>query len=112
MWSGRGNEKKIIPIKEIARKYGADICSILPIIHAISGCDITSVFNGYGTTIFFKCLHSDLHEDHDFIENLNEIGEQPNIPSEKANHACDKLLFKLYGKSEKQQRAEWVLVSV
>ena len=46
--TGTSNEKQFIPIHSLTSEYRSSICSLLPAIHAISGCDTISNFSRIG----------------------------------------------------------------
>ena len=46
--TGKGNDKHLINVTEIASKYGQEQCTALLVLHAFTGCDSTSAFVGRG----------------------------------------------------------------
>ena len=48
-----------------------DICNALPGLHAITGCDTTSSFNGIGKVKCFKIMESE----ESFIDAMSLLGE-------------------------------------
>ena len=52
----RGNNRRLLDVKKIAKHTGEEICAILPAVHAYSGCDTTSAFVRKGKISHIKIL--------------------------------------------------------
>ena len=96
-WTGTGNKKWFIPIPEISANMGNDLILHLPVLHALSGCDSTSAFSGYGKKSFFDVVkkHPEL------VDGLNEIGNDPTQLSNNAMEAVISLLCFIYGQKDR-----------
>lgn len=44
MRAGVGDSIRYIPVHVLAGKQGHELCDVLPAVHALTGCDITSKF--------------------------------------------------------------------
>ena len=42
--TGMGNKRRLLDIKEIISTKGKNVCSVLPALHAFTGCNTTSSF--------------------------------------------------------------------
>ena len=40
--AGRGNTTRFVPLHILHDRHGADLCKVLPALHSLTGCDITS----------------------------------------------------------------------
>lgn len=56
--TGVKQKKRFIPIHKVVEKNGHDMSLVLPVIHALSGCDSTSSFSGIGKLRWFKTVQS------------------------------------------------------
>ena len=45
---GTGKDFRYIPVHVIATKLSEDVCTVLPLFHALTGCDTVSAFHGKG----------------------------------------------------------------
>lgn len=52
---GTGNKTRLLDLKKMAESLGA-VCSALPYIHALTGCDSVSSFFGHSKKKAFKIL--------------------------------------------------------
>ena len=52
--TGTEKFKRYIAIHEIGRSLGHDICCLLPLFHAITGCDSVNSFHGVGKNWHFQ----------------------------------------------------------
>ena len=95
--TGKENKKRFMPIHEISRKMGEEFILLLPALQALSGCDSTSSFSGYGKSSFFKCIVNNP----DLIPRLTSIGDNPSEISEETEKACTELVLKIYDKTGK-----------
>ena len=43
-----GKDFRYIPVHVIATKLSENVCTVLPLFHALSGCDTVSAFHGKG----------------------------------------------------------------
>ena len=69
MYSGHGTKQRFVPVCDIAKKLGAELCTCLPACNALTGCDTTSSLYRIGKTTAFTRLKthlSDLKEIADF----------------------------------------------
>ena len=64
----------------------------LPSIHALSGCDSTSCFSGFGKVKFYKTVRSDER----FLTAASLLGENDEIPDTVVN-VLEEFVCKLYG---------------
>ena len=53
---GMGNKRRLLNIKEIILTKGENVCSVLPALHAFTGCDTTSSFDRRGKIASLKIL--------------------------------------------------------
>jgi hypothetical protein len=54
--TGVGNKRRLIDVKAVVEKHGADLCCILFSFHSFTGCDTTSAFVRRGKLIPYKTL--------------------------------------------------------
>ena len=54
--TGVGDKRRLIDVKKVAEIVGKDICSVLPSLHAFTGCDTTSAFVRKGKLVPLKIL--------------------------------------------------------
>ena len=59
--TGVGKNIRFIAIHTLASKMGSSMCKILPVVHAISGCDSVSSFSGIGKKKVIQVLLITLH---------------------------------------------------
>ena len=70
--TGTGRNRRFIPVHKAVEKVGQDVCNLLPVMHALTGCDSTSNLNGIGKKGGFTTLKK--HKD-DVVELKNlEMG--------------------------------------
>jgi len=50
--------RRFLPVHELYRYTGVSVCSLLPAVHALTGCDTTSSFFGIGKKSVYKLLLS------------------------------------------------------
>ena len=53
---GMGNKRRLLNIKETILTKGENVCSVLPALHAFTGCDTTSSFDRRGKIASLKIL--------------------------------------------------------
>ena len=94
--TGTGNKKRFTPIPEISANMGTDLALLLPVLHALSGCDSTSAFSGYGKKSFFDVVK----KNPELVDGLNEIGNDPTQLSNNAMEAVISLLCFIYGQKD------------
>ena len=73
--TGTGNKRRLVDIQSIAASIGPEVCSGLPALHAVTGCDYTSAFVRRGKTKPQQLLQ---HND-DFIQLFSQLGIQPEL---------------------------------
>ena len=91
-------QKRFIPMHKVAEQIGHEMSLILPVIHALSGCDSTSSFTGIGKLRWFKTVQS--HPE--LVAGLKKVGKHPSkdqIDTE-ALDSCTKLVCLLYSSSQ------------
>ena len=54
--TGTGRLKRFLPVYDYVKRLGDDICTLLPVMHALTGCDSTSSLNGVGKKKAFSVL--------------------------------------------------------
>ena len=67
--------RRRIPIHDIADSFGSAICSILPAVHALTGCDMVSSLFGVGKTTVMKLVKKLPRTDIDHLKALSEDDE-------------------------------------
>jgi 5'-3' exonuclease len=55
----KNKEGKCINVKKFAKKLGTYVCQLLPVLHALGGCDTTSAIFGHGKGTVLKRLNSE-----------------------------------------------------
>ena len=91
--TGVNNKKRFIPMHKICSEIGNDMSLVLPVIHALTGCDSTSAFSGIGK----KSVLAALRNDEGLVtEILNSVGIDPGNVNEDGVKACVKLVSYLY----------------
>lgn len=83
--------KRIWDINLVKRKLGPDTCTLLPVIHAITGCDTTSRMFGIGKESALRKVRSDS----DMKEHANVFLRRSSMVEVTA--AGEKLVSRLYG---------------
>ena len=73
--SGTANRVRYLDIHKIALKLGNSVCSALPGLHALTGCDTVSSFAGRGKSMAFKQMNSDYSKQDDY----NQLGRSFDI---------------------------------
>ena len=68
--SQREKKQRIWDIKNRKNKLGLDTCKLLPVVHALSGCDTTSRLFGVGKSNALKRLTNDsfLRQERTFLD--------------------------------------------
>lgn len=88
------NTRRFININELAEKLGSDVCTALPGLHALTGCDYTASFLNKG-----KIKPLELMLKHDgFKAALRSLGNGP--LTDAIVQACEKFICHLYGKAK------------
>ena len=59
--TGKGNNKRLLNVSQIAKGYGQMYSSALMVLHAFTGCDSTSAFKGIGKIKPIKILEKKKH---------------------------------------------------
>jgi hypothetical protein len=94
--TGMGNQKRYIPMHLVAADLGQEISLLLPVLHALSGCDSTSAFYNLGKEAWMTVVQS-----HPNIRNkLKLIGTAINDIPNDVILACSKLVCLMYGKQQ------------
>ena len=76
---------RYIPIHDIARELGSEICESLPAFHALTGCDSTSCLCGKGKPRAWRIYRKEIGN----LESLSRLGESMIIDprvQETVNH--------------------------
>ena len=95
--TGTANKKRFTPIHLVSQNLGREFSLLLPIIHALSGCDSTSAFSQHGKVSFFNAV-----KDNPGLQaGLGHMGDHPDKISDAAIIACTKLIFAIYDKISK-----------
>ena len=87
------NKKQFIPMHKICSEIGNNMSLVLPVIHALSGCDSTSVFSGIRKKSVLAARRND---ERLVTEILNSVGIDPGNVNEDGVKACVKLVPYLY----------------
>ncbi|KAK6175354.1 hypothetical protein SNE40_013838 [Patella caerulea] len=92
MTSGHRSKRAPWDIGSIINKLGAEICQILPFIHAIGGCDTTSRLYGIGKGLILKkaLLSSQLRQ-------LGHVFTKSSATKSEIAAAGEKVLVLIYG---------------
>ena len=93
--TGTGRNRRFIPVHKAVEKVGQDVCNLLPVMHALTGCDSTSNLNGIGKKGGFTTLKK--HKD-DLI-GLNNLGTDCTVLSDETLTVCFKFIGLLYGEA-------------
>jgi hypothetical protein len=92
-------KSRILDISVCQTQLGKAVCKCLPFIHAMSGCDTTSSFFGFGKIIILKLLQAFPK----WIEEVSLFGD-PGAEKEKVVAVGQKLIVRLYeGTSTKEK---------
>ena len=78
---------------KICSEIGYDMSLVLPLIHALAGCDSTNAFSGIGKKFVLAALRNDKGL---VTEILNSVGIDPGNVNEDGVKACVKLVSYLY----------------
>jgi hypothetical protein len=62
---------RMIPINNIATSIGPDVCSVLPAVHALTGCDSVSHFSGVGKKTELQLVRKTSSTDRTCIQTLS-----------------------------------------
>jgi hypothetical protein len=100
--TGSGNNRRIIPIKDIALILGKDLVQALPAFHAFSGCDSTSAFVRKGKKGPFSILTSDIQ----FVNVFKQLGESIDSVSEGVLQKIEYFVCCMYGRSHETETAK------
>ena len=74
--TGVGDKRRLIDVKKVAEIVGKDICSVLPSLHAFTGCDTTSAFVRKGKLAPLKTLQRNPK----FVSTFAQLGVTVQIP--------------------------------
>lgn len=94
---GTGKNVEFIPIHILARELGISKSASLPFFHALTGCDNTSSFAGYGK----KSAWQTFIRNPEFTCTFQELSEMPEDPS-NCIERVDKFVVLMYDKSSSQ----------
>ena len=86
------DKSRFVPLNENAINMGTKRCDILPVCHALSGCDTASAFSRLGKLK----LWNEVSESVKTYKKLCDLGENIEITPESLA-TVEKLLIKLYG---------------
>ena len=90
--TGLKEQKRIIPMHDIASELGERMPLALPVIHALSGCDSTSSFFNKGKKTWFATL-----EKYPLVlEGIMDIGEHPVNITERAVKSVNQAVSEIY----------------
>lgn len=91
MHTGHRDKERFVPVHLISQKLGSIVCSILPAIHAITGCDSTSSIHMIGKNrAYTKMVNEKSH-----IKDLVNLGDD--IHDSKFTDAARHFLLMMYG---------------
>ena len=79
-----GGQKRLIPIHTTVQELGPTICTILPALHALSGCDSTSSLYGTGKKKAMQALKSNIAS----LDKLVDMGSHPSTVTPECMEAC------------------------
>ena len=83
---GLGDTTRYIPIHTMAIKIGNDLCKVLPALHNITGCDVTSKFGTKASALKAKAA-----------EYLCDFGKDPHDPNlQKVLEKAEYYLVQVY----------------
>ena len=82
-WFYKFDHEKFVEVRNICRSLGQNICSALPVIHAITGCDTTSYFYRAGKTRILKKLINDESK----CQLIESLGNYPKLGQNALNDA-------------------------
>jgi len=88
------SRERYIPVHEIARTLGQDVCNVLPAVHALSGCDSTSSMYRMGK----KTAYSVLMENAEALQGLGNLQDEESFTSSAMDFA-----LLMNGKKAKKQ---------
>ena len=91
--TGVNNKKRFIPMHKICSEISNDMSLVLPVIHALTGCDSVSAFSGIGKKSALATLRND---EGLLTEILNSDGIDPDNVNEDGVKACVKSVSYLY----------------
>ena len=92
--TGVKSKKRFIPMHAVSSEFGHSISLVLPVAHALTGCDSNSgAFSGIGKRSMLNILKSD-ERMADAI--LDSLGVYPDEVDEEAMRACIKFVSNLY----------------
>ena len=97
--TGVKNKKRFIPMQAVSSEIGRSISLVLPVAHALTGCNSNSAFSEIGKLSMLNILKSD-ERMADAI--LDSLGVYPDEVDEEAMRACIKLVSNLCMGSEKK----------
>jgi hypothetical protein len=92
--TGMENRRRCLPMHLVAADLGHEILLLLPVLHALSGCDSTSAFFNLGKDKWLDMVQS--HPD--IIGKLKIIGTDIKSIPDDVIVACSKLVCLMYGK--------------
>ena len=91
---GVGEKTRFLPIHDVSRTLGSDLCAMVPGLHALSGCDSVSAFFKKGKKLPWKIVK----EEPEKYENLSQLGENSSI-SDAIVSDVEKLVCVMYSSS-------------
>ena len=99
MHGGHKNKERFVSVHVISQKLGSNVCSVLPAIHVITGCDSTSSIHVIGKNrAYTKMMHTKTQ-----IMDLADLGD--NIHDSKFTDAAHHFLLMMYGVKMKNSKS-------
>ena len=93
--TGTGNKRRLISVNKIAETKGVDICTVLPALHSLTGCDTTSAFVRRGKVAPLKVVE----KQPSYHSVLGKLGNDQTCSSELQDD-IEALVCGLYGKPQ------------
>lgn len=90
--TGTGRLKQFLPVHDYVKRLGDDICTLLPAMHALTGCDSTSSLNGVGK----KKAFSVLTKNKNILQDLEKLGSNAHSIEDETRVASLKFIGLLY----------------
>ena len=99
MHTGHKDKERFVPIHVISQKLGSIVCSILPAVHAITGCDSTSSIHKIGKNRAYIKMMNEKEQ----IKDLADLGDE--IHDSKFINAARHFLLMMYGVKMKSSKS-------
>lgn len=90
--TGTGQRRRVIKLRPIAQTLGRSRLAALPVLHAISGADVTGSFANKGKLTWWKIFKD---ADEATIDALSKLGTK-GLPTADTMAAIEKLVCRLY----------------